>query len=68
MNCKNLWNYNLQIVKQVVMVKNIKLIPIFYFSDPADAIQKAGKSSRTTHGHILIVDARKYMVGIIVVQ
>jgi hypothetical protein len=38
------------------------------FSDPADAIQKAGKSSRTTPGHILIVDARKYMVGIIVVQ
>ncbi|WP_414469232.1 ADP-ribosylglycohydrolase family protein [Methanobacterium sp. ACI-7] len=41
-------------------------VPIYYFWDPKKAIQKAGESSRTTHGHILAVDACKYTSGIIV--
>ena len=41
-------------------------VPIFYFSSPEDAISKAGKSSRTTHGHILTVDVCRYMAGLIV--
>ena len=41
-------------------------VPIFYFSTPEDAINNAGESSRTTHAHILTVDACRYMAGIIV--
>ncbi|MEN6292236.1 MAG: ADP-ribosylglycohydrolase family protein [Methanobacterium sp.] len=41
-------------------------VPIFYFSSPEDAVSNAGKSSRTTHGHILTVDACRYMAGLIV--
>ncbi len=41
-------------------------VPIFYYSSPEEAINKAGKSSRTTHGHILAVDACRYMAGLIV--
>jgi ADP-ribosylglycohydrolase len=41
-------------------------VPIFYFSISEDAINKSGESSRTTHGHILTVDACRYMAGLIV--
>ena len=41
-------------------------VPIFYFSSFKDAVSNAGKSSLTTHGSILTVDACKYMAGVIV--
>ena len=41
-------------------------VPIFYFSSPEYAVVNAGESSRTTHGHILTVDACRYMAGIII--
>ncbi len=41
-------------------------VPIFYFSSQGDAVSNAGKSSMTTHGHILTVDACRYMAGLIV--
>ena len=41
-------------------------VPLFYFSDPVLAIETSAKSSRTTHGHVLAVDACRYMAGLII--
>ena len=40
-------------------------VPLFYMSNPLDALEKSGKSSRTTHNHPLAVDACCYMGGLI---
>lgn len=40
-------------------------VPMFYHRDPIKAIEKSGDSSRTTHGHQKVIDACKYMGGII---
>jgi ADP-ribosyl-[dinitrogen reductase] hydrolase len=40
-------------------------VPLFYMSNPKDAIEMSGKSSRTTHNHPLAVDACRYMGGLI---
>ena len=40
-------------------------VPLFYMSSPKDAIEMSGKSSKTTHNHILAVDACRYMGGLI---
>jgi len=41
-------------------------VPLFYFSNPEMAIELSGRSSRTTHQHVLAVDACKYMAGMII--
>jgi ADP-ribosylglycohydrolase len=41
-------------------------VPIFYFSSQGDAVSNAGKSSLTTHAHILTVGACRHMAGLIV--
>lgn len=40
-------------------------IPMLYHQDPLEAIEKSGDSSRTTHAHPKVIDACKYMGGII---
>lgn len=40
-------------------------VPLFYASDPEEAIAKAGESSLTTHGAAEAVDACRYMAGLI---
>lgn len=40
-------------------------VPLFYFSNPKLAIEKSGESSKTTHNHILCIDACRYMSGLI---
>lgn len=41
-------------------------VPLFFAQHPADAIQLAGDSSRTTHGAIVSIDACRYFGGLIV--
>lgn len=41
-------------------------VPLFFASNPAEAIEKSGDSSRTTHGAAACVDACRYMGGLIV--
>ena len=41
-------------------------IPIFYASQPADAIRFAAESSRTTHATPVAVDACRYFAGLLV--
>jgi ADP-ribosylglycohydrolase len=41
-------------------------IPIYYASDPREAITRAAESSRTTHGATEAVDACRYYAGLIV--
>jgi ADP-ribosyl-[dinitrogen reductase] hydrolase len=41
-------------------------IPLFYAGNPAEAFEKAAKSSRTTHGAPTCLDACRYMAGIMV--
>ena len=40
-------------------------IPLFYMSNPLEALEKSAMSSRTTHNHPLAVDACRYMGGLI---
>jgi ADP-ribosylglycohydrolase len=40
-------------------------VPIFYAAQPAEAIERSGDSSRTTHGASACVDACRYMGGLI---
>ena len=40
-------------------------VPMFYAGDPAGGIEFSGKSSRTTHGHPLAVDACRFFGGLI---
>ncbi len=41
-------------------------VPMFFATDPAAAIEKAGESSRTTHGAAAAIDACRYYAGLIV--
>jgi ADP-ribosyl-[dinitrogen reductase] hydrolase len=41
-------------------------IPMYYASHPTEAIERAGESSRTTHGAVECIDACRYFVGLIV--
>lgn len=41
-------------------------VPLFFADRPAEAIERAGDSSRTTHGAAAAVDACRYMAGLIV--
>lgn len=40
-------------------------VPLFYLSNPLFAVEKSGDSSRTTHGNLKVIDACKYMGGLI---
>lgn len=40
-------------------------VPMVYFNDPVNAVEKAAQSSRTTHGAVVSVDACRYMAAII---
>jgi ADP-ribosylglycohydrolase len=40
--------------------------PLFFAADPAAAIERAGESSRTTHGAATAVDACRYFGGLLV--
>ncbi len=41
-------------------------VPLFFANQPADAIEMSGKSSRTTHGAQVCVDACRYLGAVIV--
>ncbi|MDX1944025.1 MAG: ADP-ribosylglycohydrolase family protein [Pirellulaceae bacterium] len=41
-------------------------VPLYFARDPAAAIERAGESSRTTHGAITCIDACRYFAGLIV--
>lgn len=41
-------------------------VPLYYANDPAQAIERAGDSSRTTHGAPTSVDACRYYAGLII--
>jgi ADP-ribosylglycohydrolase len=41
-------------------------VPMFFFREPARAIEMAGESSRTTHGAQTCVDACRYLAALIV--
>lgn len=41
-------------------------VPLFYASQPTEAIERSGDSSRTTHGAGSCIDACRYMGGLIV--
>ncbi len=41
-------------------------VPLVYFNDAANAVEKSAESSRTTHGATVAVDACRYMAAIIV--
>jgi ADP-ribosylglycohydrolase len=41
-------------------------VPLFFSGNPAEAIERSGDSSRTTHGARVCVDACRYMGGLIV--
>ena len=41
-------------------------VPMFFANDPLTAIERAGDSSRTTHGLTVCVDACRYLAALIV--
>ncbi len=41
-------------------------VPLAFFNDPVNAVEKSAESSRTTHGATVAVDACRYMAAIIV--
>lgn len=41
-------------------------VPLFFAKSPAEAIERAGESSRTTHGAKTAVDACRYLGGLLV--
>jgi ADP-ribosylglycohydrolase len=41
-------------------------VPLFYGYDPQLAVERAGESSRTTHGHPEAIDACRYLAALIV--
>jgi ADP-ribosyl-[dinitrogen reductase] hydrolase len=40
-------------------------VPLYFASDPREAIEKAGESSRTTHGARAAVDSCRYFAGLL---
>jgi ADP-ribosylglycohydrolase len=47
-------------------IMRLAAIPMFFAGNPPAAIERAGESSRTTHGAQTAVDACRYMAGLIV--
>jgi ADP-ribosylglycohydrolase len=41
-------------------------VPMFYYKSPIEAIERAGESSRTTHGAQTAMDACRYFAGLLV--
>lgn len=41
-------------------------VPLYYARNPAEAIEKAGESSQTTHGSAMTIDACRYLAALIV--
>jgi ADP-ribosyl-[dinitrogen reductase] hydrolase len=41
-------------------------VPMFFFKSPREAIERAGESSRTTHGAQTAVDACRYFAGLLI--
>jgi ADP-ribosylglycohydrolase len=41
-------------------------VPMFYFSDPDEALEKSAESSRTTHGATACLDACRYLAALLV--
>lgn len=41
-------------------------VPLYYAHSPAEAIEKSGESSRTTHGAAVAIDACRYLAALIV--
>ncbi len=41
-------------------------VPLFYLAEPAEAIERAGESSRTTHSARTAINACRYFAGLIV--
>jgi ADP-ribosylglycohydrolase len=41
-------------------------VPMFYFNDPEEAIQKSAESSRTTHGAAACLDACRYFAALLI--
>lgn len=41
-------------------------VPLYYVHSPAEAIEKSGESSRTTHGAAVAIDACRYLAALIV--
>ena len=41
-------------------------VPMFYFKSPAEAIERAGEGSRTTHAAQTAVDACRYFAGLLI--
>jgi ADP-ribosylglycohydrolase len=46
-------------------IMRLASVPLFYSAEPEKAVFYSGKSSRTTHGSELAIDACRYMGGII---
>jgi ADP-ribosylglycohydrolase len=47
-------------------IMRLASVPMFYALNPAEAIEKSGESSRTTHGAAAAVDACRYLGALIV--
>ena len=47
-------------------IMRLTTVPLYYYSNPQIAINRSADSSRTTHQHPLVIDACKYMAGIII--
>ena len=41
-------------------------VPMFYFNDPEEAIEKSAKSSTTTHGAAACLDAGRYLAALLI--
>lgn len=47
-------------------IMRLAAVPLFFASDPVEAIEMSGQSSRTTHGANSCIDACRYLGGLIV--
>lgn len=47
-------------------IMRLAAVPLAFFNDPVNAIERSAESSRTTHGALVAVDACRYMAAIIV--
>ena len=46
-------------------IMRLVAVPMYYGSDPLNAIEKSGESSKTTHGALTAVDACRYFGGLL---
>jgi ADP-ribosylglycohydrolase len=47
-------------------IMRLAAVPLFFAQNPAQAIERSGDSSRTTHAHLAAVDACRYLGALIV--